>query len=48
MERRVIVGLLAIFIAVGMLIMLFLHNDLIAVIVIALLLFLGYNCLDCK
>ncbi len=48
MERRVIVGLLAIFIAVGMLIMLFLHNDLIAIIIIALLLFLGYNCLDCK
>lgn len=40
-------GLLAFFIAVGMIIMLFLHNDFVGIIIIALLLFIGYNCYGC-
>lgn len=40
-----IVGLIAFFIAIGMLIMLITHNRLIGLIIIALLLFIGYNCL---
>lgn len=39
-----IVGLIAFFIAIGMLIMLITHNRLIGLIIIALLLFVGYNC----
>lgn len=39
-----IVGLGALLVAIGMLIMLITHNRLIGVIIIALLLFLGYNC----
>ncbi len=39
-----IIGLIAFFIAVGMLIMLLIHNRLVGLIIIALLLFLGYNC----
>lgn len=39
-----IIGLIAFLIAVGMLIMLIIHNRLVGLIVIALLLFLGYNC----
>ena len=41
---RKIVGLIAFFIAVGMFIMLVIHNRLIGLIIIALLLFVGYNC----
>ena len=48
MKQNIIIGLMAIFIAVGMLIMLLLHNELVAIIIIAILLFLGYTCLDCK
>lgn len=49
MDRKKLMGLLAIFVAVGMLIMLFLHNDFVGIIIIALLLFIGYNCYDdCK
>ena len=39
-----IVGFIALFIAIGMLIMLINHNRLVGLILIALLLFLGYNC----
>lgn len=39
-----IIGLAAFLIAIGMLIMLIIHNRLVGLIVIALLLFLGYNC----
>lgn len=39
-----IIGLIAFFIAVGMMIMLVTHNRLIGLIIIALLLFLGYHC----
>lgn len=39
-----IVGFVALFIAIGMLIMLITHNRLVGVIIIALLLFVGYNC----
>lgn len=45
MRRKKLVGLLAIFVAVGMLIMLFLHNDFVGIIMIALLIFIGYNCI---
>lgn len=40
-----IIGLVAFLIAIGMLIMLIAHNRLVGLILIALLLFLGYNCL---
>ncbi len=39
-----IIGFVALFIAIGMLIMLITHNRLVGLILIALLLFLGYNC----
>ena len=39
-----IVGLVAFLVAAGMIIMLIAHNRLVGVIIIALLLFLGYNC----
>lgn len=39
-----IIGLIAFFIAIGMLLMLVTHNRLVGLIIIALLLFLGYNC----
>lgn len=47
MNKRKLIGLMAMFIALGMLIMLFLRNDLVGIIIIALLLFVGYNCYDC-
>ncbi len=40
-----LVGYVAIFIAIGMLIMLITHNRLIGLIIIALLLLVGYNCI---
>ena len=40
-----LIGLVAFLIAIGMLIMLIAHNRLVGLILIALLLFLGYNCL---
>ena len=45
MEKKKLVGLLAFFVALGMLIMLFLHNDFVGIIFIALLLFVGYTCI---
>ena len=39
-----IIGLISFFIAIGMLIMLITRNQLIGLILIALLLFVGYNC----
>ena len=39
-----IIGFVAFFIAIGMLIMLIIHNRLVGLVIIALLLFLGYNC----
>lgn len=39
-----IIGFVAFFIAIGMLIMLITHNRLVGIIIIALLLFVGYNC----
>lgn len=39
-----IIGLVAFLIAIGMLIMLIAHNRLVGLIIIALLLFVGYNC----
>lgn len=39
-----IIGFVAFFIAIGMLIMLITHNRLVGLILIALLLFVGYNC----
>ncbi|MCI8800660.1 hypothetical protein NSB25_21335 [Acetatifactor muris] len=39
-----IIGLIAFFIAIGMLLMLVTHNRLVGLVIIALLLFLGYNC----
>jgi len=39
-----IIGLIAFFIAIGMLLMLITHNRLIGLIIIALLLFVGYHC----
>ena len=39
-----IIGLVALLIAIGMLIMLIAHNRLVGLIIIALLLFLGYHC----
>lgn len=41
---RKIIGLVSFLIAIGMLIMLIAHNRLIGLVIIALLLFLGYNC----
>lgn len=38
------IGFVAFFIAIGMLIMLVTHNRLIGLIIIALLLFVGYHC----
>ncbi|MGN0402113.1 MAG: hypothetical protein ACI4HQ_07625 [Acetatifactor sp.] len=39
-----LIGLIAFLLAIGMLIMLITHNRLIGIIIIALLLFVGYNC----
>lgn len=40
-----LVGFVALFIAIGMLIMMITHNRLIGLIIIALLLLVGYNCI---
>ncbi len=42
------IGLIAFFIAVGMLLMLLIVNKLVGLIIIALLLLLGYNCFQIK
>ncbi len=44
MDLKKLIGLVAIAVAVGMLLMLFLHNILIGLIMIALLLVIGYCC----
>ncbi|MCI9436427.1 MAG: MFS transporter [Lachnospiraceae bacterium] len=44
MNMKKIIGLAALFIAIGMLIMLLTHNRLVGLIIVALLLFVGYNC----
>lgn len=41
---RKIIGVIVFLIAIGMLLMLIIHNRLVGFIVIALLLFAGYNC----
>lgn len=41
---RKLIGLVAFLIAIGMLLMLITHNRLVGLIIIALLLFIGYNC----
>lgn len=38
------IGLAAFLVAIGMLLMLIIHNRLVGLIMIALLLFIGYNC----
>ena len=45
-----LVGFVALLIAIGMLIMMITHNRLIGLIIIALLLLVGYNCIcnGCK
>ncbi len=39
-----IIGLIAFFIAIGMLLMLITHSKLVGLVMIVLLLFVGYNC----
>ena len=41
---RKLFGMIVFFIAVGMLLMLIIHNRFIGLIIVALLLFAGYNC----
>ncbi|MCM1190903.1 MAG: hypothetical protein NC123_00520 [Butyrivibrio sp.] len=41
---RKMIGLAAFLVAIGMLLMLIAHNRLVGLILIALLLFIGYNC----
>ena len=41
---RKIAGLIIFFMAIGMLLMLVIHNRLTGLLIIALLLFAGYNC----
>lgn len=43
-NMKKMIGFAAFFVAIGMLIMLITHNRLIGLVVIALLLFVGYNC----
>lgn len=44
MDMKKLIGLLAVAAAAGMLIMLFIHNILIGLIIIALLILIGYCC----
>lgn len=46
-DDRKLIGLLAFSVAVGMLIMLFLRSELVGIFIIALLVFIGYNCYCC-
>ena len=39
-----LIGLVAFLIAIGMLLMLITHNRLVGLVILALLLFVGYNC----
>ena len=45
---RKLMGLLAFAMALGMLLMLFLHSELVGILIIALLIFVGYSCLFCE
>lgn len=45
---RKLVGMLAFAMAFGMLLMLFLHSELVGIFIIILLAFLGYSCLFCE
>ena len=47
MKLQKIIGFIAFFIAIGMLIMLITRSRLLGLIIIALLLFLGYHCICC-
>lgn len=47
MHIKKLIGLLAIAVALGMLIMIFLHSEIVGIIIIALLVFIGYNCYCC-
>lgn len=42
-----IIGLAALFIALGMFLMLITNNRLVGLFMVALLIFIGYNCLYC-
>jgi 4-hydroxybenzoate polyprenyltransferase len=44
-STKKLIGLIAFLVAVGMLLMMITNNRLVGLIIIALLLFLGYNCL---
>ena len=44
---RKLLGLLSLAMAFGMLLMLFLHSELVGILIIALLIFVGYSCLFC-
>lgn len=44
MDIKKLIGLLAVAAAIGMMIMLFIHNILIGLIIIALLILIGYCC----
>lgn len=44
MDLKKIIGLIIFFIAIGMLLMIIVHNRFIGLIIIALLLFVGYFC----
>lgn len=45
--NRQLIGIAAFFVAIGMLIMLFMPSRLLGVLIIALLLLLGYTCINC-
>lgn len=47
MRIRKMMGFIAFWIAVGMLLMFFLTNRFVALIIIALLVLIGYNCYYC-
>lgn len=40
-----LIGIVSFLLAIGMLLMLIAHNRLVGLVIIALLLFIGYNCL---
>lgn len=42
---RRLIGIVSFLLAIGMLLMLITHNRLVGLVIIALLLFVGYNCL---
>lgn len=46
-SMKKIIGLVSLLVALGMLIMMITNNRLVGLIIVALLVFLGYNCLCC-